>query len=42
MAPPPFKTLAALIEIGQRAREIVIGPGVDNAEMLLDENALPK
>ena len=36
------KTLAALLEIGKRGREIFIGPPVDHAEMLYDENGLPK
>jgi antitoxin VapB len=36
------KTLAALIEIGKRGREIFTGPPVDHAEMLYDENGLPK
>lgn len=36
------KTLAALLEIGQRGREIFTGPPVDHAEMLYDENGLPK
>jgi antitoxin VapB len=36
------KTLAALIEIGKRGQEIFTGPPVDHAEMLYDENGLPK
>ena len=32
----------ALLEIGKRGREIFIGPPVDHAEMLYDENGLPK
>ena len=36
------KTLAALMEIGKRGREIFTGPAVDHAEMLYDENGLPK
>lgn len=36
------KTLAALLEIGKRGREIFIGPPIDHAEMLYDENGLPK
>jgi antitoxin VapB len=36
------KTLAALIEIGKRGREIFTGPSVDHAEMLYDQNGLPK
>jgi antitoxin VapB len=36
------KTLAALIEIGNRGPEIFTGPPVDHAEILYDENGLPK
>jgi antitoxin VapB len=36
------KTLAALMEIGKRGREIFTGSSVDHAEMLYDENGLPK
>lgn len=36
------KILAALMEIGERGREIFTGPPVDHAEMLYDENGLPK
>ena len=36
------KTLAALLEIGKRGREIFTGPVVDHAEMLYDEHGLPK
>ena len=36
------KTLAALLDIGKRGQEIFTGPAVDHAEMLYDENGLPK
>lgn len=36
------KILAALKEIGERGRKISTGPPVDHAEMLYDENGLPK
>ena len=36
------KTLAALMEIGKRGREVFTGPMVDHTEMLYDENGLPK
>jgi len=36
------RTLAALIERGKRGQEIFPGPRVDHAEMLYDENGLPK
>ena len=36
------KTLAALIEIGKRGREIFTDPPVDHAEILYDEQGLPK
>ena len=35
-------TYAALLAIGKRSREIFKGPPVDHAEMLYDENGLPK
>jgi antitoxin VapB len=36
------KTLAALLEIGKRGSEIFTGEPVDHADMLYDENGLPK
>jgi len=36
------KTLATLMEIGKRGREIFTGPAVDHAQMLYDDNGLPK
>jgi antitoxin VapB len=36
------KTLATLMEIGKRGREIFTGPAVDHAQMLYDGNGLPK
>jgi antitoxin VapB len=35
-------TLAALVKLGKRGQEIFKGPSVDHAEMLYDENGLPK
>ena len=36
------KTLATLMEIGKRGREIFTSPPVDHAQMLYDDNGLPK
>ena len=35
-------TFATLVEIGKRGRELFKGPAIDHAEMLYDENGLPK
>jgi antitoxin VapB len=34
--------VAALLEIGRRGGEMFKGPSIDHAEMLYDENGLPK
>lgn len=35
-------TMAALLEIGKRGAEMFKGPYIDHAELLYDENGLPK